>query len=217
MADNKQKIKIKRAVAHWPSLNRSGTYKGKETGNYELKTILTGEQLERVKAEVDEFLVDTYGPKRAKTATSPFKLTKPKEGEQAQTYITFRSKTTTKDGEPRTLPLFDSKGNPIPKAKRPNVGSGSIVSVNGTMQAFKEDVGVAFYMDEVQIIKLVSFTSGEGFEADADDEDGYVADEFDNEDGDEDDEASSEDTAPEKDADEPAPAKPKRTTGKRNF
>lgn len=178
MARTVRKFNVRRIIAHWPSLNRSGTFKGKETGNYELKAILTGDNLEKVKAEVDEFLVDTYGPKKAKTAKSPFKLTKPKEGEEAQTYITFRSKTTDQDGNVRLLPLFDSKGNPIPKAKRPNVGSGSIVSVNGTMQAFKEDVGVAFYMDEVQIIKLVSCQASEvrPFEPDDFGGEGWTAD-----------------------------------------
>jgi hypothetical protein len=157
MADDRKTFQSPIGTAHWPSLNRTETFKGKDTGNYTLKLILEGAALDATKAEVDEFLVDTYGPKKAKTAASPFKLTKPKEGsgDSPKTFITFRMKAVGKDGEPRHVTLYDAKGNAV--MRKVNLGSGSIVKVNGTMSAFKEDPGVAFYMDSVQIIKLVEY------------------------------------------------------------
>jgi hypothetical protein len=185
LADDRKKFKSQRGVAHWPSLNRTESYKGKDTGNYTLKLILEGAALEATKAEVEEFLVDTYGPKKAKLAASPFKLTKPKEGsgDKPKTFITFRMKAVGKDGDPRNVALYDAKGNPV--KRKVNLGSGSVVKVNGTMSAFKEDPGVAFYMNSVQIIKLVEYQSADGFDA-VEDEDGWSGDEFDAEATDED-------------------------------
>jgi hypothetical protein len=174
MADDRKTFQSPIGTAHWPSLNRTETYKGKDTGNYTLKLILEGAALEQVKAEVDEFLVDTYGPKKAKTAASPFKLTKPKEGsgDKPETFITFRRKAVGLDGEPRHVALYDTKGNPV--KRKVNLGSGSIVKVNGSMSAaFKDEPGVAFYMDSVQIIKLVEYPPPSPFRP-VDDPDGFV-------------------------------------------
>ena len=191
----KVKFKSPRGTALYPCLNRSETYKGKETGKYTLKLILTGDALEQVKTQVDEFLLETYGPKKAKTAKTPFKLTKPKDGEEAQTYIKFSTNVKTKDGDVRTVPMFDAKGSPV--KRKVNLGSGSVVKVNGTMASFDDEPGVAFYLDAVQVIKLVEYQSSGGFEAE-DDEDGFSGDEFDAEDEAEGDDVDETDEAPAK-------------------
>jgi hypothetical protein len=83
-----------------------------------------------VKAEVDEFLVETHGARKARWAKSPFKLTDPNEGagESPRTFITFRRKAVGKDGESRRVALYDAKGNPV--KRKVNLGSGSVVKVN---------------------------------------------------------------------------------------
>jgi hypothetical protein len=115
MANERKAFQSPVGTAHWPSLNRTETYKGKDTGNYTLKLILEGDALEHAKAEVDEFLVDTYGSKKAKLARSTFKLTKPKEGssDSPKTFVTFRMKAVGKDGEPRHVALYDADGMPV--------------------------------------------------------------------------------------------------------
>jgi len=173
MADDRKAFQSPIGTAHWPSLNRTETYKGKDTGNYTLKLILEGAALEKVKAEVDEFLVETYGTRKAPWAKSPFKLTEPKEGsgESPRTFITFRMKAVGNDGEPRHVALFDAKGHPV--KRKVNLGSGSLVRVNGSMSASQDEPGVAFYMDSVQIIKLVEYQPPSPF-GPVDDPDGFV-------------------------------------------
>lgn len=203
----KVKFKSPRGTALYPCLNRSETYQGKPTGKYTLKLILTGDALKAVQTQVEEFLLETYGPKKAKLAASPFKLTKPKDGEEAQTYIKFSTNCKTKDGDDRTVPLFDSKGNAV--KRKVSLGSGSVIKVNGTMTSFDEKPGVAFYLDAVQILKLVEYQSSGGFEADEEGE--FEGDEFDADDTAED--ATDEETAD----DEKTSATKKSSAKKRDF
>jgi hypothetical protein len=160
------KFKSPRGEIVEASLYRTETYKGKDTGNYVLKLVLTGDALEAVKAQVEEFLVDTYGPKKAKDAKRPFKTTK----DGSKTFITFKAKAEI-DGKPRHIGIFDSKGAPVKREL--NIGSGSIVKVAGTMASWAEEPGVSFYMDAVQVINLIE-PPASPFESDGSDG-GFVA------------------------------------------
>jgi hypothetical protein len=139
MADDRKAFQCPIGTAHFPSLTKTETYKGKDTGNYTLKLKLSGEALAQVKAEVEEFLVDTYGPKKAKTVASPFKLTKPRDGGEPETFIVFRAKAVINDKE-RKVAIFDAKGKPVDREV--NLGSDSVVKVNGYMSAFQDKPGV---------------------------------------------------------------------------
>lgn len=174
MAESR-KIKTPRGIAFYPSLNRTERYQGKDTGNYTLKLILSGDALETMTTEVNDFLEEAYGPKKAAKVKSPFKVTKPKEGEDQQTYIVFRAKAVVNDRE-RKVAIFDSKGKPV--EREISLGSGSVVKVNGSMKAFDDEPGIAFYMDAVQVIKYVEYKPAAGFDAE-EDEDGFSGDEFD--------------------------------------
>ena len=158
-------------IAHWPSLNRTEVYKGYETGNYTLRLILEGDALAHAKKEVGQFLNDAYGARTARWIESPFRVTKPKPQVDGgpKTILTFRTRALDKYGKPRTVALYDSKGNLV--ERKVNLGSGSLVRVNGTIQAFSFSPGVAFYMDSVQIISPVEPSPIFG---PVDDPDGFV-------------------------------------------
>jgi len=142
------KFKSPRGEIVEASLYKTERLVGFDTGSYLVRLALAGDALETVKARVEEFLVDTYGPKKAKHAKRPFKTTK----DGSKTFITFRAKAVI-DGRPRHLGIFDSKG--VPVKRELNIGSGSIVRVAGTMASWAEEPGVSFYMDAVQVINLI--------------------------------------------------------------
>ncbi len=153
------------------TLNKTETYKGKDTGNYVVKLVLTGDALEQVKAQVEEFLVNIYGPKQAKIAKRPFKTTE----DGSKTYITFKARAEI-NGKPRVIGIFDAKG--VQVKHELNIGSGSIIKVNGTMSSWTEEPGVSFYMSAIQVIKYVETPPVGGFDAD-DTEGGFEGDVFD--------------------------------------
>lgn len=165
------------------SLNKTELFRGRwDTGKYVVKLVLTGDALEKVKADVEEFITDSVGPKKAKYFIRPFKQTK--DGEK--TFIVFKAaaKVIVKGEEQdRKVAVFDTKGNPVKREL--NIGSGSIVKLKGSMTLNEEHKCVSFWMDAIQVIKLVEYMSPaalsgveDEFEAvfDAvDDEDGFVA------------------------------------------
>lgn len=165
-------ITTPRGTAHWPVLGRTETFQGKDTGKYVVKIIFTGPELVEMQQTVSDFLVEAYGPKKAATVPSPFKVTK--EGE---TYLRFSAQAVIRD-RPRVVALFNAKGAPVAQSYADKLGSGSTIRVKGSMVTFDDKPGVAFYMDSVMIIKLVEFTQGGGFAAE-DDADGWTGDEFD--------------------------------------
>ena len=95
--------------------------------------------------------------------------------------VNFKSYATKKGDDGKTMVpkdpprLFDSKGKPITKESRPNIGSGSVLIVEFSVAPYytAKKLGVSLYIAAVQLIKLVEWTGGAGnFEA-QDDEDGY--------------------------------------------
>jgi hypothetical protein len=113
----------------------------------------------------------------------PVRPAKDKEGNEIEGKIKIVAKTaaTKKDGGPRVVPLFDAKGKPV--KFRPNVSGGSTVKMNFTASPYDKpertgiEIGIALYLEAVQIIDLVEFGGGNaesfGFSA----EDGYEAEE----------------------------------------
>ncbi|MBB5372277.1 hypothetical protein [Acidocella aromatica] len=136
-------------------LTETARFKGKDTGSYTCTLVFEGEALEKLKQDLNEFLVDTYGPKKAAQVWKdkpPIKVTK--DGEKS--FIRWSTKAVDKDGKARKVMIYDSKGNPVKREL--NIGSGSIIRVKGTIGAFpSDDPGLAFYMDSIQVIKYVEY------------------------------------------------------------
>lgn len=174
MSDN-IKIKTPRGEAWYPCLNRTNTWKGADTGKYTCKIVFTGESLEEMKNIINDALVEAYGPKKAAAVwTSDKPPIRTKDG---KSYVNFSTKATAQDGSPRKVAIWDAKGRSVEREL--NIGSGSTIKIAGSMSLFPaKDPGVAFYLNAVQVIKLVQFTGGASFEAE-EDPDAFDADEFD--------------------------------------
>jgi len=167
------KIITPRGTALFPCLLRSEVYQGKETGYLTCKIVFEGEALETIKAQVSEFLEETYGPKKAKTAKSPFRETK-----DGKVYILFKAKSKTKDGEPRVVPFVDAKAKPV--QRKVLLGSGSTIKISGSMLPKGDgEPGVSFWMNNIQIIRLVEYKPGNNDFTPEEEEGGFDGDEFD--------------------------------------
>ena len=174
MSDN-IKITTPRGEAFYPCLNRTNTWKGQDTGKYTCKIVFTGEALEKMKKLINDALVEAYGPKRAAAVWASEKP--PIRTKDGKSFVNFSTKATSQDGKPRKVAICDSKGRLVEREL--NVGSGSIIKIQGSMSIFApKDPGVAFYLNAVQVIKLVEYKGGASFEAE-DDADAFDADEFD--------------------------------------
>ncbi|EKN00829.1 hypothetical protein [Acidocella sp. MX-AZ02] len=146
--------------AFWPALNRTETYKGKDTGKFTMKLVLTGKALEDMRTKINDALVDAYGPKKAEAVWKekpPIKTTK--DGSKA--FIKYTANAVIND-KPRIIALFDSQDNLITRPL--SIGSGSIIRVNGSMSLFEaKDPGMWFSMNSIQVIKYVEYVPGGGF------------------------------------------------------
>lgn len=131
-------------------------------------------------------------------------------------YVTINAGTTAsgvskKDGKEwkRSLPLFDAKGKPIDGKKRPNVSRGSEVKMSVVAATYfapaKKDepasVGVTFYLEGVQVLKLVEFGAKDAKALGFGEEEGYEFSKSAQTDEDDEDEDEDED-AEEGDSDE---------------
>jgi PDZ domain-containing secreted protein len=148
-------------AAGYSNLTRPDT-KYDPDGVYKTSITVPADKAEKIIEKAKELAVDELGPKKASKATIPVK-------ENEDGTVTIRLKTKNK---PK---LFDAKGNLIRNADELRVGGGSTIRAKGSMKAYENgsNIGISFYLNEVQIIKL---QAGGGFEA-VDDEDAYVADE----------------------------------------
>jgi hypothetical protein len=138
---------------YYPSLRQTKTYKGKDLGYYVCNLLLAGDALEKVRADIDKFLTDTYGAAKAAQVwknRSPIKTT-----DGGQSYIIFRAWAQVK-GKSRKVAIYDSRALRV--TRELNIGAGSIVKIRGSLSAFPaEDPGAAFFMDGIQVIKYVEF------------------------------------------------------------
>jgi hypothetical protein len=103
--------------------------------------------------------VEEFGPKKVAQAKLGYKT-----NEDGTVTFSFKSKKKPK--------LFDSKGKPITKDL--SIGAGSVIKVAGGFGPYNKGAnhGVTLYLNSVQVIDYVEFSSGPRFEA----EDGYEFD-----------------------------------------
>jgi hypothetical protein len=98
--------------------------------------------------------------------------------------LAFKTGVAWPDGSPTIVKTYNSKGKEVALGQT-KIGNGSIGSiagaydiyVNSTKQGQVVDAGITFYLNAIQIIKLVEFTDDAGFDAVDDDGEGWTGDE----------------------------------------
>jgi hypothetical protein len=152
------------------SLDRPSKINGKSTDNLEITVAYSGEKLAEAKQIIEDYIAETFPAKKAKSVVRPFKE---KDG---KTVLRFVSKATTKEGNPRTIPLSDSKGKEITRSLP--IGRGSRVKIKASLapSEYQGKDYVKLWLNSVQILKLVEYTGGDTWSAD--DEGDFDADAY---------------------------------------
>lgn len=144
-----------KGTAGYPKLTRPDT-KFKAEGEYSTALTLDEKEGKAFLETLKEALIEEVGNKAATGAQYPCKI------EDGKYTFKFKSKNKPK--------LYDSHGKPIKNAEELNIGSGSVLKVAGAM-AFPKVQGkqyVSLYMNQVQVINLVEFSSSPFGEEDGD-------------------------------------------------
>ena len=176
MSSDMKKFQSRRGLARYPSVAREETINNKPTGNFACSIELSGEALEHAKQEIEDFIQETFPAKKAKGVNRPFKE---KDG---KVFLKFTTKCRTKEGEAKSVRIFDSKGNRCDHVGK-TLGHGSTIRIKGSLAATEYQGGdyVKCFLDSVEVVKLVKYEPGGSFTQDPDaepDEEGFVADEF---------------------------------------
>lgn len=175
MADDRRTIETPRGEARFLSLGQEEIIKGKPTGKQGGGIVFKGAALEKITAEIESFIEDTFPAKRAKNVVRPFKETK-----DGEVFINAKAFYKRKDGDLITIPVFDRNGKPVKNP--PKIGNGSTIRLKIGLRPSefggKDYVNIGLYA--VKLLKLVEFSGG-GFSSedeDDDDEDGFDADSY---------------------------------------
>lgn len=160
-----------KGIAVFPALIRPDTRYNPE-GNYKTGLVVSEEEVEDLKEMCKEAFTDEFGKKKKLSdAQMPYKKHSVKEGddyvETEDWVINFSTKKQPK--------FFDAKGNMISPEDIAKLGGGSKLRCKGAIGAYNAGgkVGVKIYLNEVQVIKYVEYNGG-GFQADEDEDDGFV-------------------------------------------
>ena len=149
--------------------------------------------LKKLQAEIDAFWKE-HRPKKIKVPKSNGfypEMRKTDEtdedGEQikeptGRTILAFKTGVAWPDGSPVVVKTYNSKGKPVALGTT-KIGNGSIGRIGGSYDIYINkapgsgaivDAGVTFYLNGIQITKLVEFTDEMEFDVDEDDEDGFT-------------------------------------------
>lgn len=152
------------------------------------KTNLNGEQIYTVDVRIsledhqdfidsiDNFYEDNK-PKGAKKAKSlGYKF----DEETNEAIITLKTKTTFPSGDPKKIKVVDGKLRPVELEEGVKIGNGSEGRASGMMAVYKagQATGVTFYLDGLQLTKLVKYEGG-GSDFDELDGDNFLEEDFD--------------------------------------
>jgi hypothetical protein len=160
---NLNKFVTPKGTAQYPWLTKADT-KFSEEGVFKVSlAVPEGEAKAFAKAVQDAFVAE-YGQQKLAKAHMPFK-----KDDSGNLVFNFKSKL-----KPR---LYDAAGKPI--TGDVSVGGGSVIKVSGAFGPYNKgaNTGVALYLNAVQIINLVEFSSSPfgaeegGFVAAAQDDD----------------------------------------------
>lgn len=140
-----------KGTAGYPKLTRPDT-KFNAEGVYSTSLVMDEKTAKPFVELIEQAYVDEFGPKVVAKANWPYKE------EEGQYTFKFKSKQKPK--------LFDAKGTAIKSADELNVGSGSVMKVQGAIscRAVLGKNYATLYMNAVQIIDLVEY-SGSPFDS----------------------------------------------------
>lgn len=169
------------------------TGKGKENLSgkfqYVASLVLTAEQAEAVKAELDAFWAE-HRPKGVKVPKSTGlypQMCKTGETDEdgeaikeptGKFILAFKTGTTWPDGSPIKVKTYNAKGKEVVLGAT-KIGNGSLGKISGSYDIYTNkapntgkiiDAGITFYLNAIQISKLEEFSDDAGFEADEDGE-----------------------------------------------
>jgi len=146
-----------KGTAAYPWLTKADT-KFSAEGVYKTGLVLDTKTAKVFQDEIKAAFVEEFGQSKLAKAHLPWK-----ENEDGTVMFNFKSKM-----KPR---LYDSKGQAI--TNDPAVSGGSVIKVSGAFGPYNKGVnmGVALYLNAVQIIDLVEYSSSPFGE----EEGGYVA------------------------------------------
>lgn len=160
-----------RGVAQYPHLAKPDEYKGKK--NFKTNLIFSDGVFDDVMADLEaraEALADEVHAELIAKAKKAGKKAPPRpdismcfwqevddeENETGRVVVRFSTSAEDKDGNPKTLRVFDSQGNRLKKV--PRVGGGSVLKVEYTPSVSyvegQKTVFGKFYLNAVQIIDL---------------------------------------------------------------
>jgi hypothetical protein len=201
MANQKPQVKFNtpRGVFIFPKLNKPDT-KFNPAGEYRVKTridptAIPDELREKLETLRDEFAEETRAALAAKKQGAKVKSFKvldifrdetDKETGESTGFITISAKmkasgVSKKDGKPwtRKPSLFDAAGKPLRTQKLIWGGSEGKVSVTAMpyYMAKENEVGIAYYLEAVQILKFVSGSDKDAASYGFGEEEGYTDDE----------------------------------------
>lgn len=146
-----------KGTAAYPWLTKADT-KFSAEGVYKTSLVLSASEAKAFQEDIKAAFVEEFGQSKLAKAHLPWKE------EDGNVIFNFKSKI-----KPR---LFDSKGKAI--TNDPAVSGGSVIKVSGAFGPYNKgaNMGVALYLNAVQIIELVEYSSSPFGE----EEGGYVAD-----------------------------------------
>lgn len=135
-----------KGTAGYPKLTRPDT-KFKAEGEYSTALSMDKKTAQPLMEQIKEAFVEEFGAKAEPKANYPFKE------EDGQVTFKFKSKNKPK--------IYDSHGKPIKATDELNIGSGSTLKVAGAISC-RQVSGkyyATLYMNQVQVINLVEFSS----------------------------------------------------------
>ena len=135
-----------KGTAGYPKLTRPDT-KFKADGEYSTSLTMDKKTAAPLIAQIEEAYVEEFGQKALAKANFPYKE------EEGQITFKFKSKNKPK--------LYDAAGKPIKDVEELNIGSGSTLKVAGAIscRAVSGKNYATLYMNQVQVINLVEFSS----------------------------------------------------------
>lgn len=148
-------------------------------------------------AEIDQFFEDEADKKMKKknkksTGYAPHKVRTgededgdPIYEETGKTAFMFKTETTFKDGNAKTIGIHNAKGARVALGNR-KIGNGSVGRINGVIKTYDQvkDTGTSLYLNAVQLVKYIPFADGPSFDSVEDEVDAEEAFEGFEDDGD---------------------------------
>jgi hypothetical protein len=157
-----------RGVARFPKTDKAYSYSKEQKksipdpkGKLSVEVIVSAEAARRFQTQIEDY-AKSEGLKKPKNW--PFSAEVDKDTDEETGNVIFKAWQygQSKDGAPRRMGHFDSRGKPLPSSFRLTSGSEIIIGVRPN--AYKElGGGVNLYLDGVQVVRYREFDGNPGF------------------------------------------------------